>query len=207
MNVMASEARGQLTWINEPCNWSYTDQGGLIVDAQADSDFFQDPAGKHIRATAPFLSMPVSGDFEMTAQLTVDMKHQYDSGCLMVMVDERNWCKLCFEYDGKAATIVSVVTRDASSDDCNSMEVPVANPYLRIRKVEGCLSFFTPRRARMEADSIFRHGDGRRDSGRSCCAVTYGNRLHMPLFIGKHDPAGLDCTFLSLSLLTEIFYP
>ncbi|MGF6354749.1 regulation of enolase protein 1 (concanavalin A-like superfamily) [Paenibacillus sp. 4624] len=142
MNVMTTEAREKLSWINEPNSWSYTDQGGLIIEAQADSDFFQDPAGKHIRATAPFLSMPVAGDFEMTAQLTVEMKHQYDSGCLMVMVDERNWCKLCFEYDGKAATIVSVVTRDGSSDDCNSTEVPVSDPYLRIRKVEGCLSFF-----------------------------------------------------------------
>ncbi|UPK46750.1 DUF1349 domain-containing protein [Paenibacillus pabuli] len=141
-NVFATEARNQMNWINEPDTWSYTDQGVLIVEAQADTDFFQDPAGKNVRATAPFLSMSVPNDFEMTTQLTVDMKHQYDSGCLMIMADERNWCKLCFEYDGKAATIVSVVTKDGSSDDCNSIEVPVTNPYLRIRKVEDCISFF-----------------------------------------------------------------
>lgn len=141
-NVFATETRNQMSWINEPKTWSYTDQGVLIVEAQADTDFFQDPAGKHIRATAPFLSMPVPNDFEMTTQLTVNMQHQYDSGCLMVMADERNWCKLCFEYDGKAATIVSVVTKEGSSDDCNSVEVPVTNPYLRIRKVEDCISFF-----------------------------------------------------------------
>lgn len=141
-NVMTTEARKQWSWMNEPESWSYTDQGGVLVEAKADTDFFQDPAGKHIRATAPFLSIPVPGDFEITTQLTVDMKNQYDSGCLMVMADDRNWCKICFEYDGKAPTIVSVVTRDGSSDDCNSVEVSVPNPYLRIRKVEGCISFF-----------------------------------------------------------------
>lgn len=39
MNVMTTEAREKLSWINEPHNWSYTDQGGLIIEAQADSDF------------------------------------------------------------------------------------------------------------------------------------------------------------------------
>lgn len=141
-NVLTTETRNQFNWMNEPETWSYTDQGGVIVEAKADTDFFQDPAGKHIRATAPFLSMPVTGDFEITTRLTVDMKNQYDSGCLMLMADDRNWCKLCFEYDGKAATIVSVVTRDGSSDDCNSVEVSVPDPYLRIRKVEDCISFF-----------------------------------------------------------------
>nr|WP_154893317.1 DUF1349 domain-containing protein [Paenibacillus xylanexedens] len=141
-NVFAAETRSQMNWMNEPESWSYTEEGVLIVEAQADTDFFQDPAGINVRASAPFLAIPVPGDFELTTQLTVDMKHQYDSGCLMIMVDERNWCKLCFEYDGKAATIVSVVTRDGSSDDCNSVEVPVSDPYLRIRKVEGCISFF-----------------------------------------------------------------
>lgn len=141
-NVFATEKRSQMNWMNEPASWSFTEEGVLVVEAQADTDFFQDPAGINVRASAPFLAIPVSGDFELTTQLTVDMKHQYDSGCLMVMADERNWCKLCFEYDGKAATIVSVVTRDGSSDDCNSIEVPVPDPYLRVRKVEGCISFF-----------------------------------------------------------------
>ena len=53
-NVMTTEARKQWSWMNEPETWSYTDQGGVLVEAKADTDFFQDPAGKHIRATAPF---------------------------------------------------------------------------------------------------------------------------------------------------------
>ncbi|WP_440119366.1 DUF1349 domain-containing protein [Paenibacillus sp. QZ-Y1] len=141
-NVLIADTRSEMKWINEPDTWSYTDEGGLIIEAKADTDFFQDPAGKHIRATAPFLSMSVPDSFEMTTRLTVSMNEKYDSGCLMVMADERNWCKLCFEYDGKAATIVSVVTRDGASDDCNSVEVPVSNPYLRIRRVDDCISFF-----------------------------------------------------------------
>ncbi|CAH1199031.1 DUF1349 domain-containing protein [Paenibacillus sp. JJ-223] len=142
INAFDSNTREQLSWINEPMAWSYTDQGSLTVEAQPDTDFFQDPAGINVRASAPFLGMPLPGDFEMTAQLTVDMKHQYDSGCLMLMADERNWCKLCFEFDGSVPTIVSVVTRDGLSDDCNSVEVTVSHPFLRIRKVEHCISFF-----------------------------------------------------------------
>ncbi|WP_199616264.1 DUF1349 domain-containing protein [Paenibacillus alkalitolerans] len=141
-NVLNNDMQSKLSWINEPEQWRFTDQGGIIIEAPIGADFFCDPAGKHIRSSAPFLSMPVGQSFEMTTQLTVDMQKKYDSGCLMLMADEKNWCKLCFEFNGEAATIVSVVTKDGLSDDCNSEEVQVANPYLKIRKVEDCVSFF-----------------------------------------------------------------
>lgn len=38
-NVMTTEARKQWSWINEPETWSYTDQGGVLVEAKADTDF------------------------------------------------------------------------------------------------------------------------------------------------------------------------
>lgn len=183
--------------MNEPEIWSYTDQGGVLVEAKADTDFFQDPAGKHIRATAPFLSMPVPGDFEITTQLTVDMKNQYDSGCLMVMADDRNWCKICFEYDGKAPTIVSVVTRDGSSDDCNSVEVSVPNPYLRIRKVEGCISFFySPDGEEWKLIRYFGMPIQGELRAWISCSVADWNGLYVSLFIRERYSSGLDRTFL-----------
>ncbi|WP_308807743.1 DUF1349 domain-containing protein [Alkalicoccobacillus plakortidis] len=106
------------------------------------ADFFNDPAGNHIKKSAPFLYTTVSESFELIAQVDVEMITQYDSGCLMLMEDELNWAKLCFEYDGEVPTIVSVVTRDGWSDDCNSVEVVVSKPYLKISKVKNCVSFF-----------------------------------------------------------------
>lgn len=46
----------------------------------------------------------------------------------MLMADDNNWAKLCFEFNGEYATIVSVVTKNGSSDDCNSERVMVETP-------------------------------------------------------------------------------
>ncbi|MBT2292747.1 DUF1349 domain-containing protein [Paenibacillus albidus] len=142
IRMLNQETREQLIWMNEPPDWKFTDGDGIVIEAPIGADFFNDPAGKHIKATAPFLHTAVQDSFELTARLTVDMQKQYDSGCLMLMKDERNWCKLCFEYNGEAPTIVSVVTKDGISDDCNSEEVRVEQPYLRISKSANCVSFY-----------------------------------------------------------------
>lgn len=60
----------------------------------------------------------------------------------MVMVDECNWCKFCFEYDGIVVIIVLVVIWDGLFDDCNLVEVFIFDLYLCICKVEGCILFF-----------------------------------------------------------------
>ncbi|REE70545.1 hypothetical protein A8990_12930 [Paenibacillus taihuensis] len=142
MNVWTTASAHACRWTNEPANWSYTEQGGLHVEAPANSDYYQDPAGKHIVSSAPFLHFTAGSSFELTTRLTVEMKHKYDSGCLMLMADDRNWAKLCFEFNGRYPTIVSVVTIDGVSDDCNSERVEVEKPYLRIVRQGNCITFF-----------------------------------------------------------------
>ena len=73
------------------------------------------------------------------------MNELYDSGCLMLMADENNWAKLCFEFNGEYATIVSVVTQNGLSDDCNSERVLVSNPYLKITKNDQLISLLFTR--------------------------------------------------------------
>ncbi|AEI43161.1 DUF1349 domain-containing protein [Paenibacillus mucilaginosus] len=141
-NLFLPETRQQLSWMNPPDKWTYTEEGGLIVEAPPGADFFRDPAGKHMASSAPFLHLPVDPSFELTTRLRVDMRHIYDSGCLMLMSGPDHWAKLCFEFNGTYPTIVSVVTRDGSSDDCNSEWVTVDNPYLRITKAGDCISFY-----------------------------------------------------------------
>lgn len=140
-NLFAAETREQFQWINPPEQYKFTEFDGLTVEAPPKSDFFQDPAGKHFANSAPFLYWPAGDSFELTTRLRVDMRHIYDSGCLMVMVDERNWAKLCFEFNGQHPIIVSVVTKDGISDDCNSERVIVENPYLRVIKQNECMTF------------------------------------------------------------------
>ncbi|QHT62747.1 DUF1349 domain-containing protein [Paenibacillus lycopersici] len=134
-------ARNGFTWANEPERWSYTADGGLYVEAPAKADYYQDPAGKHIVSSAPFLRLQAGVAFELTTRLGAAMKDQYDSGCLMLLADDRNWAKLCFEHNGRYPTIVSVVTQNGVSDDCNSMRVDVEKPYLRITRTNACIAF------------------------------------------------------------------
>ncbi|WP_018882922.1 DUF1349 domain-containing protein [Paenibacillus massiliensis] len=140
-NQFEATERHQLSWMHEPSSWTFTQEGELVIDTPAKADFFKDPAGKHIVHSAPFLYLNVDSSFELTTQVKVDMRHQYDSGCLMLMADENNWAKLCFESNGEYPTIVSVVTQHGFSDDCNSERVNVEQPYLRITKAGRVVSF------------------------------------------------------------------
>lgn len=141
-NLFQPETRKNLTWLNEPEHWEFTANDRLIIDAPTKADFFKDPGGKHVAHSAPYLHIQVNSTFQLITQLQVDMNELYDSGCLMLMADENNWAKLCFEFNGEYATIVSVVTQNGLSDDCNSERVLVSNPYLKITKNDQLISFY-----------------------------------------------------------------
>lgn len=141
-NLLKPETRENLMWLNEPEHWEFTTDAKLIIDAPSKVDFFKDPGGKHVAHSAPYLHTQVNSTFQLITQLQVDMHELYDSGCLMLMADENNWAKLCFEFNGEYATIVSVVTQNGFSDDCNSERVLVSNPYLKITKNDQVISFY-----------------------------------------------------------------
>ncbi|WP_090641571.1 DUF1349 domain-containing protein [Paenibacillus sp. UNC496MF] len=141
LQLFGKAERHRLAWTNEPPRWQFAEGGGLLVVAPPKADYYQDPAGIHIVSSAPFLHAAAGSDFALTTRLGAEMKHRYDSGCLMLLADDRNWAKLCFEYDGRRPIIVSVVTKDGSSDDCNSEPVGVERPYLRMTRAGDCVSF------------------------------------------------------------------
>jgi regulation of enolase protein 1 (concanavalin A-like superfamily) len=71
----------------------------------------------------PRLLFKPADDFVLGAKVTVDFHSQWDSGVLVLYVNDAVWAKLCFEMTvEKYPAIVSVVTRDISDDD-NSMSV------------------------------------------------------------------------------------
>lgn len=129
-----------LQWLNEPDKWIFQPDNSLSVAAPAIADFFIDPSGETNKNSAPYLYTLLRGDFSVVTRVSVEMKEQYDSGCLMIMADDRNWAKICFEFFDNTPSILSVVTRN-TSDDCVSRQVEVQQPYLRAARSGNCFAF------------------------------------------------------------------
>lgn len=142
MNLLSRISRQDttpLTWEREPAIWEPTPDGGLRVVAPAGADAFRDPAGVHMVDSAPYLWLPVEGDFVARALVRPTFQSTYDSGCLMVRRDAECWAKICYERtDFGTEAVVSVVT-DGASDDANGVDLTVPEVWLQIARVGGCL--------------------------------------------------------------------
>jgi hypothetical protein len=131
-----------LAWLREPQSWSVPDKTSLVITAGPRTDWFVDPQ----RAASPVLNAPalvgrVSGDFLLSARVTVAFAQTYDAGVLMVHGHDSSWAKLCFEYSpDREPMVVSVVTREVS-DDCNSFVVERASVWLRIARLGRAFAF------------------------------------------------------------------
>lgn len=126
-------------WLNEPREWGFCEQG-LIIQAEPGTDYFNDPTAGPVKANAHFLYTEQDRDFTFSARVQSEMLADYDAAAMMIMVDENNWGKLCYEFTYKKPMIVSVVTKGLS-DDCNSSEVPSTGVYLRITRFADCFAF------------------------------------------------------------------
>jgi uncharacterized protein len=108
---------------------------GMRVFVPARVDYFQDPAGKIVNDSAPYLWLPVTGDFVARAHVRPAFDTTYDAGAIMVRQDAGHWAKLCFEstdFGTKAA--VSVVTR-LTSDDANGVDLAVGALWLQVARL------------------------------------------------------------------------
>ncbi|GAA3967013.1 DUF1349 domain-containing protein [Thermobifida alba] len=102
---------------------------------------FADPGGTARTANAPALLAELAGDFTLAARVGLDFRATYDAGVLFLHVDEDNHAKLCLELSPRGRpTIVSVVTRGGTSDDCNSFAVD-GDVRLRITRTGGAYAF------------------------------------------------------------------
>ena len=131
-----------LRWLVEPESFSVPDGASLLLAAGARTDWFIDPQ----RSAEPTLNAPAlvgdpTGDYLLSARVTVGFAGTFDAGVLMLHASDRSWAKLCFEYspDGQPM-VVSVVTRDVS-DDCNSVVVDGETVWLRIARVGPAFAF------------------------------------------------------------------
>lgn len=132
-------------WINES---SVKESDGKIsVYATPGSDFFCGGKGDEAftpptKINAPFYYTDVTGDFVLRVKVSHDFLYTYDSSSVLVMVDENNWAKICFEatdFDTHAA--VSVVTKDGVSDDANGCNIEGNVAWLQIARAGNTFGF------------------------------------------------------------------
>jgi regulation of enolase protein 1 (concanavalin A-like superfamily) len=128
--------------------WRNDEQAAsVIADAPARTDLYINPGGQgsgdaeSMLNAATLLGTPPSGDFQLSAKVTVDFAAQYDAGVVLLWIDERNWAKFCFELSPAAEPmVVSVVTRDVS-DDANAFVVADQFVWLRVSRVDHVYAF------------------------------------------------------------------
>ena len=130
-----------LHWWNSPVSYATAPPDRLVVEAGPATDVFADPGGTARTANAPALLAELAGDFTLAARVGLDFRATYDAGVLFLHVDEDNHAKLCLELSPRGRpTIVSVVTRGGTSDDCNSFAVD-GDVRLRITRTGGAYAF------------------------------------------------------------------
>lgn len=134
-------------WLNK--SELKTDGNVISIYAPEASDFFcnngavsEEGITPDSLCNAPFYYTDVTGDFVLDVKVSHDFKDTYDSAPIMVMEDNDNWAKSCFEktdFDTHAA--VSVVTKNGASDDANGCNITGNTVWLRICRVNNSYSF------------------------------------------------------------------
>lgn len=118
--------------------WDLRETGALAATGAAGTDIFVPPASGDAKLdAATLLGEAPTGDFRLSARVTVDFRATFDAGVLLLWLDEAHWAKLCFEYtpDGRPM-VVSVVNRTVS-DDANAFAVEDRTAWLRISRTGG----------------------------------------------------------------------
>ena len=84
-----------LTWKNQPAEGTSDTQQQLSITTGAQTDWFMDPAGKHVKDNAPIaLFVPPDSTFSLQAKVTVEFAAMYDAGTLFLYAHDTLWAKL-----------------------------------------------------------------------------------------------------------------
>lgn len=137
-----------LVWDLAPVAHQVAADGSLSITAGKVTDLFTSPAGDFVGANSPRLLFTPSGDFTLSARVTVNHSDTFDAGVLVVWEHASSWAKLCFEFSPqRERMVVSVVTRGLS-DDCNSVIIEPNWVYMRVARIGRALAFHYSRDGR-----------------------------------------------------------
>jgi regulation of enolase protein 1 (concanavalin A-like superfamily) len=128
-------------WDVFPAAPPHVDEGSLGFSSPARTDLFADPSGPAPVLDAPRALSPVTGDFQLVARVTAELRELFDAGALLLWCAAERWAKLALERSPeRKPTIVSVVTR-GTSDDCNSCALEHPASWLRISRLGAACAF------------------------------------------------------------------
>jgi regulation of enolase protein 1 (concanavalin A-like superfamily) len=178
---------GPLTWQNPPAEWKIEDGKTLTIAGGKETDWFVSPMDGARWDNTPRLLFKPAADFMFSAKVTVGFHSQWDSGVLVLYVNNSVWAKLCFEMTiEKHPAIVSVVTRDRS-DDNNSIAIKGPSVYLKVAKAGQAIFFYASEDG--QNWSIIR-------------AFSLGDAPDLRIGFSSQSPAGNGCT----TVFSEIHY-
>lgn len=133
---------GPLVWQHPPAHWKIDNGNTLSITADKQTDWYNSAMYEAPRDNSARLLFKPTDDFALSAKVDVDFKSQWDSGVLVLYVNDSVWAKLCFEMTiEKHPSIVSVVTRGLS-DDSISIPIQGSSVYLKVAKVGHAIYFF-----------------------------------------------------------------
>jgi regulation of enolase protein 1 (concanavalin A-like superfamily) len=183
-----------LRWLREPVRSDRDGERSLTIAAGPQSDWFVNPQGAEPRRNAPALVGEATGDFMLSARVSVEFASTFDAGVLFLYANDDLWAKLCFEYSPqRMPMVVSVVTR-GTSDDCNSAVTEATSVWLRIARMDSALAFHSSKDG-SEWDFV-RHftlgptenlavGFAAQSPTGEGCEVTFDDIRYLPRRLGK----------------------
>jgi len=130
------------TFVNAPKEFKLLSGNALSILASGGSDLYNDCGGTTKSASAPMLLFEPDTQFVLTTALTVDFKHEFDGGFLVVYEDEDHWAKLLFEQSHMGPLSVCSAVTNGFSDDTVNTDVPVKKVWFRIARVEHKFYFY-----------------------------------------------------------------
>lgn len=120
-----------------PDVWNF-DDAQLTGVAGPRTDHFVDPATGETTGNAPcLLTVPPTGDWQLSARISVEFAETYDAGALMLWAGPDRWAKLAYERSPQGAGMVVTVVTRGRSDDANGYTVDGDAVSLRISHVNG----------------------------------------------------------------------
>ena len=140
---MPIPAPQNMTWFNEPPDWSHTDDK-IVITTGPKSDFWRKTHYGFIRDNGHFYHQSVQGDFTLTANFQGDYRDLYDQAGIMLRLDETTWVKAGIEFVEGVQQISTVVTRDYSDWSVTPSAASSNSIWIRLKRVgSACEAFYS----------------------------------------------------------------
>ncbi|NWB29629.1 DUF1349 domain-containing protein [Pseudomonas gingeri] len=136
------------TWLNPPAHW-VTDDGGLTMTTDENTDFWRKTHYGFIRDTGHFFGFPTESGFTAQIRIRGQFRTLYDQAGLMVRIDETRWMKTGVEFTDGELFLSTVITDGQSDWSVSQPFKELEDFYLRVTVAKGAM------RIQASRDGIF----------------------------------------------------